>query len=100
MHESTNYWTRAARLRIQRRRLIAAGGLSLTGLGAAAGLACGKKTAGSQTVTATDISDGTKAANTSSAIPVNSAGFVKLLLLVPGETAVPGTTSGKTGTPA
>src|SRR5207245_3825873 len=38
-------------------------------------------------------------AHTRSAIPVNSASFTKLQLLVPGETAAPGTTTGKTGTP-
>src|SRR5262249_50395578 len=58
------------------------------------------KSAGSRTVTATDLTDGTKAANTSSSITVNAAGFVKLQLLVPGETAAPGTLSGKTGTPS
>src|SRR5206468_10660809 len=30
---------------------------------------------------------------------VNAGAFVKLQLLVPGETAAPGTTTGKTGTP-
>jgi hypothetical protein len=55
-------------------------------------------TLGSRTVTATDIDDGTKTANTSPAIAVNGAP-AKLQLLVPGETAAPGTTTGKTGTP-
>jgi hypothetical protein len=55
-------------------------------------------TAGSRTVTATDITDGTKTANTSAAITVVGT-FTKLQVLVPGETAAPGTTSGKTGTP-
>src|SRR5205814_8101101 len=58
------------------------------------------KSAGSQTVTATDNTDGTKAANTSSSIPVNAGTFAKLQLLVPGETAAPGTAIGKTGTPS
>jgi hypothetical protein len=58
------------------------------------------KTAGSRTVTATDVTDGTKTANTSSSITVNAGAFVKLQLLVPGETAVPGTVSGKSGTPS
>src|SRR5262249_50023032 len=53
-------------------------------------------TTGGRTVTATDITDGTKTANTSSSITVNAAGFVKLQLLLPGETAAPGTPSGKT----
>jgi hypothetical protein len=57
------------------------------------------KTAGSRTVTATDISDGSKTANTSPPITVNAGAFTKLQLLVPGETAAPGTASGKTGTP-
>ena len=56
-------------------------------------------TSGSRTVTATDITDGSKTANTSPAITVNAGAFVKLQLLVPGETAAPGTPSGKTGTP-
>src|ERR1035437_8585651 len=55
-------------------------------------------TLGSRTVTATDIDDGTKTASTSAAIAVNGA-VAKLQLLVPGEAAAPGTTTGKTGTP-
>src|SRR5207245_816425 len=57
------------------------------------------KTAGNSTLTGTDASDGTKTANTSSAIPVNAATFAKLQLLLPGETAAPGTSLGKTGAP-
>ncbi len=57
------------------------------------------KTAGSRTVTASDITDSTKTASTSSPITVNAGAFTKLQLLVPGETAAPGTASGKTGTP-
>src|SRR5439155_6650203 len=53
-----------------------------------------------RTVTATDITDGTKTANTSSSITVNAGAFVKLQLLVPGETAAPGSATGKTGAPA
>src|SRR5207249_4584279 len=56
-------------------------------------------TTGGRTVTASDITDSGKTANTSSSITVNAAGFVKLQLLLPGETAAPGTASGKTGTP-
>src|SRR5205814_3695331 len=56
-------------------------------------------TTGSRTVTASDITDSGKTANTSSLITVNAAGFVKLQLLLPGETVAPGTPSGKTGTP-
>src|SRR5205814_10121549 len=57
------------------------------------------KTAGSATVTASDISDVSKSANTSSSMTVNAGTFVKLQLLAPGETAAPGTATGKTGTP-
>jgi hypothetical protein len=57
------------------------------------------KTLGSATVTASDITDITKAANTSPSITVNAAVFAKLQLLLPGETAAPGTPTGKTGTP-
>jgi hypothetical protein len=58
------------------------------------------KTAGARTVTASDITDGTKTANTSPSITVNVGAFVKLQLLVPGETAAPGSATGKTGTPS
>jgi hypothetical protein len=51
------------------------------------------------TVTATDITDGTKTANTSPAVTVNIGAFSKMQILLPGETAAPGTTAGKTGTP-
>jgi hypothetical protein len=56
-------------------------------------------TVGSRTVTATDITDVLKTANTSPAIAVVAGTFTKLQILVPGETAAPGTTTGKTGTP-
>ena len=56
-------------------------------------------TAGSKTVTASDVTDGTKTANASPSITVNAGAVTKLQLLVPGETAAPGTTTGKTGTP-
>ncbi len=56
-------------------------------------------TAGSWTVTATDVTDGSKTANTSPAITVNLGAFVQLQVLLPGETAAPGTPTGKTGTP-
>src|SRR5262249_16009498 len=52
---------------------------------------------GARTVTATDITDGSKTANTSASITVNAGAFVKLQLLVPGETAAAGTGTGKTG---
>src|SRR5439155_1235530 len=56
-------------------------------------------TAGSWTLTATDTSDGTKTASTSPAISVGGGAYAKLLLLAPGETAAPGSPTGKTGTP-
>ena len=57
------------------------------------------KTAGSATVTATDVTDGSKTANTSPSTTVNAGAVTKLQLLMPGETAAPGTSTGKTGTP-
>src|SRR5206468_972396 len=48
------------------------------------------KTAGSQTLTASDVTDPSKTANTSPAMTVNTGAFVKLQLLVPGEIAAPG----------
>jgi hypothetical protein len=57
------------------------------------------KTVGSRTVTATDLTDGAKTASTSPSITVNVGPFAKLQVLVPGETAAPGTVTGKTGTP-
>jgi hypothetical protein len=56
------------------------------------------KTAGLQLVTATDITDGTKSANTDQA-SVSAGPFAQLQALAPGETAVPGSPTGKTGTP-
>ncbi len=58
------------------------------------------KTAGSKTVTATDATDGAKTPNTSPSITVNAGAFTKLQILAPGETAAPGTATGKTGTPS
>ncbi|HYV31763.1 MAG TPA: hypothetical protein VEO53_11750, partial [Candidatus Binatia bacterium] len=57
------------------------------------------KTAGNRTVTATDVTDGTRIASTSPSVTVNPALFAKLQLLVPGETAAPGTAAGKSGAP-
>src|SRR5439155_11687122 len=57
------------------------------------------KTAGSATVTGSDTTHTGIASGTSTAIPVNAAGFTKLQILAPGETAAPGTSTGKTGTP-
>src|SRR5204863_4610865 len=56
------------------------------------------KTGGSATVTASDVTHTGITANTSTAIPVNAGAFTKLQLLVPGESAAPGTATGKTGT--
>lgn len=58
------------------------------------------KTIGTTTVTAADVTDGTKTAYTTSTITVAAGAFAKLLLLMPGETSAPGTTTGKTGTAA
>ena len=58
------------------------------------------KTATTSTVTATDITDGTKTANTSPNITVNAGAFAKLQLLAPGEVADPGSVTGKTGAPS
>src|SRR5207249_115581 len=57
------------------------------------------KTAGSATVTASDMTTPSILASTSPSITVNGGAFAKLQLLVPGETATPGTGSGKSGTP-
>src|SRR5262249_52465542 len=58
------------------------------------------KTAGTQTLTASDITDSGKTNNTSPGMTVNAGAFAKLQLLAPGETSAPGTTAGKTGTPS
>src|SRR5207302_385272 len=58
------------------------------------------KTAGTQTITATDATDGSKTNNTSPAITVNVGALAKLQLLVPGETPAPGSATGKIGTPS
>src|SRR5207247_9255146 len=57
-------------------------------------------TTGAWTVTATDVSDGTKTPNTSPPITASAGAFAKLQLLMPGETAAPGTATGKTGSPS
>src|SRR5262249_741220 len=57
------------------------------------------KTAGSWTVTASNVTDATKTANTSTAITANEGGVTKLQILVAGEAAAPGTATGKTGSP-
>jgi hypothetical protein len=51
-------------------------------------------------LTATRTSGNTLTAGDSAAFTVVAGAFTKLQLLVPGETAAPGTTTGKTGTPS
>ena len=58
------------------------------------------RTAGTATITASDVTDPAKTANTSPSIIVNPGAFSKLQILVPGETADPGSPTGKTGTPS
>jgi len=58
------------------------------------------KSSGSKTVTASDITHAGIVANASSPITVNAGAFARLQLLVPGETASPGSATGKTGTPS
>src|SRR5207247_842255 len=55
-------------------------------------------TSGTRTLTASDVSDGSKTASTNS-VTVSVGAFVKLQLIVPGETAAAGTATGKTGSP-
>src|SRR5205814_7308917 len=55
------------------------------------------KTAGTRTITATATG---LTAGTSGNVTVNAGAFAKLQLLVPGETAAPGSATGKNGTPA
>jgi hypothetical protein len=50
---------------------------------------CHPQDRGSATVTGTDVTDGSKTANTSSSVTVNAGSFVKLQVLAPGETAAP-----------
>ncbi|MHB8651057.1 MAG: invasin domain 3-containing protein, partial [Gaiellaceae bacterium] len=57
------------------------------------------KTAAPATVTATDTNGSPLTANTGSTTNVNPGTATKLQLLMPGETAAPGTTSGKIGSP-
>jgi len=57
------------------------------------------KTAGTNTITATDAA-GVLTADESAAVEVDPGAFVKLQVLVPGETADPGTETGKAGTAA
>src|SRR5439155_12617879 len=56
-------------------------------------------TVGSATVTASDITDSNKTNSTSPSLTVNAGVATKLQVLLPGETAAPGTPTGKTDTP-
>src|SRR5262249_19288159 len=56
------------------------------------------KSAGNQTLTVSDVTDGSKTSNTSPAITVNAGAFAKMQILAPGEPAAPGTATGKSGT--
>src|SRR5690606_18214712 len=53
-------------------------------------------TGGNRRITATNITDGTKAANTSPNVLVAAGAYTKLQILLPGEVAAPGTLTGKT----
>src|SRR5208282_3446136 len=57
------------------------------------------KTAGTSTVTASDVTHTAVTANTGASTTVNAGTFSQLQLLMPGETAIPGSVSGKGGTP-
>ncbi len=57
------------------------------------------KTAGSATVTASDVTHSGTSASTSASITVNAGSFSQLQVLAPGETAAPGSGLGKTGAP-
>ena len=58
------------------------------------------KTAGSASVTASDVTHAGKTASTSPSVAIVPGAFAKLQLLVPGENASPGSVTGKTGTPS
>jgi Big-like domain-containing protein/lamin tail-like protein len=58
------------------------------------------KTAGAPRVVATDVTTPAKRGSSSPAITIEPGAFVKLLLLVPGQTADPGSSTGRKGIPA
>src|SRR5439155_4960839 len=58
------------------------------------------KSAGTATVTASDITDTNKIPNTSPSVTVNAGAFAKLQILAPGESPSPGTATGKIGQPS
>jgi len=78
----------------QRCQCRSAGKLSLGTGGIRTNFVFTFKTAGLQTITAHDGSDATRT-NTSSAVTVNPGALAKLQLLAPGESAAPGTASGR-----
>jgi hypothetical protein len=53
---------------------------------------------GAQTITASDVDNGSIADDTSSPVTVTGGPFSKVLILAPGESPAPGTASGRTGT--
>lgn len=57
------------------------------------------KSAGTAIMTATNLSNPSAAQGVSAPISVGAAAYSRLQILVPGESAVPGTPTGKTGTP-
>ena len=57
------------------------------------------KTAGSATATASNLTHTAISSSTTPSIAVQAGAFTKLQLLVPGESAAPGTATGKTGAP-
>src|SRR5262249_36162516 len=57
------------------------------------------KSAGSATATASDINNPSIQSSTTPSLTVNVGAVARLLILLPGETAAPGTATGKTGTP-
>src|SRR5438445_5081434 len=57
------------------------------------------KTAGSASVTASNVTHAAILSSTTPSIPIQAGAFVKLQLLVPGESAAQGTSNGKSGTP-
>jgi hypothetical protein len=56
-------------------------------------------TSGSRTLTASDVTNGARTPNTSPSITVNPGALSSLQILLPGESAAPGTATGKTGSP-
>ncbi len=53
---------------------------------------------GSQTITATDLDNGSISSNTSSPVTIIGGPFARVLVLAPGESPAPGTATGRTGT--